>query len=293
MSAPPPAPPETVFYLDLLGFRSLAEGDGRPAVAALTAVAELFAPESPLHAVGEWTHRYALSDSVFLCHPAPGRAIVWAAQIARLLPKVSAGGEIVLVRGGMARGAVQHLRSVFGGSPEPANLLGVAVSQAVDLESKTGEKGPRVFVDESLAREVRASDPAIADWLLAPTPASGVWEILWLLPESPRRFEDNDAWRDLHWLVALALRLLGERGGHPRFGAHYRGFARLAARSLLRVADWAGQEVPQRNRLATVLPRRELVDVLDRTAGIPDFDALLLLEAADRLARVEVGPPAG
>jgi hypothetical protein len=287
-----PAPPETVFYLDLLGFRSLAEGDGRPAVEALTAVAELFAPDSPLHAVGEWSHRYALSDSVFLCHPSPGRAILWAAQTARRLPKVAAGGEIVLVRGGMARGEVRHLRSVFGGSNEPANLLGVAVSQAVDLESKTTEKGPRIFVDEHLAREAAARDPAIADWLLAPTPAPGVWDLLWLLPDSPRLLAKESAWRDLRWLTSLSLQLLADRGGHPRFGAHYRGFARLAVRSLLRIADWAGTPVPQRSRLAEMLPRRELVAVLDRTAGIPDLDALLLLDAADRLARVADEPSA-
>lgn len=281
---------ETVFYLDLLGFRSLAEGDGRSAVEALTAVAELFVPDSLLHQVGDWTHRYALSDSVFLTHPDPAEAIRWAAQTARRLPRNSAPGEIVLIRGGLAQGEVQHLRSVFGEASSPANLLGVAVSQAVDLEAKTGEKGPRIFVDESLAKAVADRDPSLAAWLLIPTPAPAIWEILWLLPKSPHRFEDDAAWDELGWLTALALELLADRGAHPRFGPHYRGFARLAARSLLRAADWVDPPIPHRERLAKMLPRRKLVEVLDKTSGIPDLDALLLLQASDRLARLADEP---
>lgn len=278
---------ETVFYLDLLGFRSLVEGDGRSAIKALTAVAEVLGAGSALHRVGNWAHRYALSDSVFLSDPDPANAIRWAAQTARMLTKASACR--VLIRGGVAQGEVQHLRSVFGESKAAANLLGVAVSQAVDLETKTGEKGPRIFVEEKLARELTASDPSLAAWLLVPTPAPEIWEILWLLPESPSHFAKKGTWNELRWLTTRALELLGERGGHPRFGPHYRGFARLAARSLQRIADWA-DPVPKRERVSEMLPRQQLVKVLDRTSGIPDLDALLLLQIADRLASAANAP---
>ena len=281
---------ETVFFLDLLGFRSMAEGDGRSAVEALTAVAEVFGRDSPLHEIGEWSHRYALSDSVFLTHPRPASAVAWAAETARMLLTASAGGEPVLIRGGMAHGAVQHLVSVFGQSQEPANLLGEAVVRAVGLESNPSEKGPRILVDERLATEVNDSHSAVGRWLLHPTASSGVSEILWPLPESPDDLGD-DTWSYLEWLTGCSLALFETRGGHARYGAHYRGFTRTVTQSLLRIADWTGSPaVSQRGRLAAILPRRRLVEILDRTSGIPELDALFLLNAADVLSRASGEP---
>jgi hypothetical protein len=283
---------ETVFFLDLLGFRSMTEGDGRSAVQALTTVAELYTPGSKLGEVGGWSHRYALSDSVFLTHPSPAPAVGWAAETARMILTASAGVELALVRGGMAHGAVQHLHGVFGQSGQPANLLGAAVSRAVELEAKTPEKGPRIFVEESLAKVVSTSHPVVGAWLLDPTAVSGVWEVLWPLPESPGNLGD-DAWRTLEWLTKISLALFEKRGGHARYGGHYRGFVRLVARSLLRIAEWTGSPaVPQRERVADLLPRRRLVEVLGRTSGIPELDALFLLDAADRLRLLSKEPHA-
>lgn len=93
--------------------------------------------------------------------------------------------EPLLVRGALAEGEVRHVKGIFLKSNDPANLVGQGVVDAVVLEQSSGLKGPRILIAEQLAREL---PQAFADWLLRPTSAPGVCEVLWLLPPDPASF---------------------------------------------------------------------------------------------------------
>lgn len=123
------------------------------------------------------------------------------------------------------------MRGVFLAS-EPGNLVGHAVVEAVMLEQASGLKGPRILLSERLAR---ATESSLRDWLLRPTSAPRVWEVLWPLPSTPADSSEYEA--SLQRLCEMALRLLA-LGGDAAFGAHYREFILLATRSIARLKDF-------------------------------------------------------
>jgi hypothetical protein len=259
---------EVVFYFDVLGFRARAAGDASAAVDALTALAAVLGAPPIANLTGRWAHRYSLSDSVFLTHPDPLAAVTQAATLVfTLVHHGASADDPVLVRGALASGPVTHLRGIFLTAPEPANLVGEGVLDAVRLE-QSGLAGPRVLVAERLARVVAARAAAVARWLLRPTSAPGVWEILWPLPARPEDLAGEAL--SLQDVAGLALRLLRRHGGAPGHGRHYRALFLLVLWSLERAARHVRQgaaslDLPVRD----LLPVAEVLDVCHTTSGLP------------------------
>lgn len=257
-------PREAVFYFDVLGFRQMAEGPSDGAVDALSDLAALLRHEHLFPEARMWSRRYALSDSVFLTQVDPTVAIEQASDLVFNLFQLNRARPF-LIRGAIAYGEVQHVKGVFLASDEPANLVGPAVVQAVVLEQASGLKGPRILLPESLAREAPA---ALREWLLRPTSAPGVWEVLWLLPSNPATVGDyEDGIRNI---CTTALELL-TLGGHATAGAHYREFVLLAARSLERLRQFTRDgRVHVKLPFGEWLPAAKVRSVLSTTSGLPD-----------------------
>jgi hypothetical protein len=274
-------PEEAVFYFDVLGFRQMAAGTAEHAVDALSDLAALLQHENLFPSARKWGHRYALGDSVFLTHSDPTVAIEQASDMVFNLFQLNLGKAApFLVRGAVAFGEVHHVKGVFLTTNEPANLVGHAVVEAVTLEQASGHKGPRILLSESLARRV---DTSRRHWLLRPTSAPGVWEILWLLPASPADitgYEDSIA-----GICDMAVHFLAS-GGHPVFGAHYREFAMLAARSVDRLRRFGEEGRAQVGRpLSSFLSAGKVRAVCEATSGLPgDYVAslLALIESFER-----------
>lgn len=274
---------ETVFYFDVLGFRQMAGGAAQSAVAALSDLAELLRSPAIAQQTEQWSHRYSLSDSVFLTHPDPVQALRQAGDLVFNLVSLNlTKDDPVLVRGALAHGEVRHLQGIFLSSEEPANLLGDAVVEAVKLEHSIGLKGPRIFLSERLAHTIAAADKALAEWQLCPTAAPGVWEVLWLLPSNPADFaQDELAVKDL---CDLALQLLRTKGGHAEYGAQYREFALLAGRCIERVEKFtkSGTVAPTLP-VATFLPVVAAREICDTTSGLPDEYVTQLLRLVESI----------
>src|ERR1700752_982700 len=213
---------EAVLYFDVLGFRAKAAGSGTSAVDALSALAQVLSASPMTALTSKWTHRYALSDSVFLTHADPLHAVRQAAALSfSVTPSPAAADEPVLVRGGIGFGPVRHVRGIFLTSAEPANLVGEGVLEAVRLE-QVGLKGPRLLLADALVRQLKTQDAELVRWLLRPTDAPGVWEVLWPLPDQPSALEGEEL--SIKDLCAHVVRLLRAHGGHPTYGEQYREF---------------------------------------------------------------------
>lgn len=255
---------EAVFYFDVLGFRQMAEGGSDGAVDALSDLAALLRHEHLLPGSQSWSHRYALGDSVFLTQSDPEAAIQQASDFVFNLFQLNRANPF-LIRGAVAYGQVEHVGGIFQTSDEPANLVGPGVIQAVTLEQASGLKGPRILISERLARSTPA---ALREWLLRPTSAPGVWEVLWLLPSSQAAVADYED--GIRGVCETALELL-PLGGHAIAGAHYREFVLLAARSLDRLRRHAKSggfrlKAPVKD----FLPASKLRGILGTTSGLPD-----------------------
>lgn len=280
---------ETVFYFDVLGFRQKSRGRGEAAVDALTDLASLLGTAAIAHLTGGWAHRYALSDSVFLTHEDPATAVRQAAVLffnivnltldggAPLLGrKEPAGEEPLLVRGALAEGEVRHLKGIFLESASPANLVGQGVVDAVALEQNSGLKGPRILISEQLARKL---PPDQADWLLRPTSAHGVWEVLWLLPPDTAGFSGDEMC--VKNICDRALRLLAKEGGDPVHGAHYREFLLLAVRSIERMKRAVAAGTLPAPVISSYFDAAAVEAACERTSGIPDEYAATLLRLVE------------
>lgn len=270
---------ETVFYFDVLGFSQMAKGDATKAVDALTDLSTLLWEPTISHIMKPWSHRYALSDSVFLIDNDPIVALENARHLVfNLVNFNSKQDHPVLVRGALAFGGVKHLKGIFL-TKEAANVVGPAVVRAVELEKSL--KGPRIFLAEDLARRIEEASPKLFQWLLRPTEASGVWEVLWVLPMTPEGFGAESTY--IADICDCALRLLQAHGGHPEYGAHYREFVLLCARSIERarpLVTWEVDIVPARGYLPTDRVRQ----VCEGVSGLPDafVSHLLALVAGTR-----------
>lgn len=274
-----------MFYFDVLGFRHMAGGTADAAVDALSDLAEILRIPQIFDRTGEWSHRYALGDSVFLTCEDPVEALRHAGELVFNLVQLSAAGEeATLIRGALAFGEVRHVRGVFLTASEAANLVGDAVVEAVTLAEAHGLRGPRILLADVLARTIADSDPELAAWQLRPTSAPGVWEVLWILPPDRSQFVQEEL--AVSEICKLALRLLRRRGGHPVYGAHYRELALLAGRSIERVATfakrgWIAPKLP----LAMFLPEAEVTELFDMTSGLPDEYVAQLLRLVEAIAR--------
>jgi hypothetical protein len=276
---------ETVFYFDVLGFRQLAGGNAQGAVDALSALAGVLQSPALVQQTAQWSHRYALSDSVFLTQSDPVQALYQAGDLVFNLVSLNlTKDEPVLVRGALAHGEVRHLKGIFLSSNEPANLVGDAVVEAVALEHAGDMKGPRIFLSEGLVQTIAAADPALAEWLLRPTVTPGVWEVLWLLPSTPAEFsQDEQVVKDL---CDLSLQLLKTKGGHLQYGAHYREFALLAGRCIERVEKFTKRGVLTLSvPLSTFLPFTAIREIGNVTSGLPDEYISQMLRLAESLTR--------
>jgi hypothetical protein len=276
---------ETVFYFDVLGFRQLAEGSAQRAVDALSTLAEVLQSPAIIQQTEQWTHRYALSDSVFLTQADPVHALRQASDLVFNLVSLNLTKDNpVLVRGALAHGEVRHLKGIFLSSQEPANLVGDAVVEAVGLEHAGDMKGPRIFLSERLVQMIATADPALVKWLLRPTVTPGVWEVLWLLPSTPAEFSQDE--QVVKNLCDLSLQLLKTKGGHPHYGAHYREFALLAGRCLERVKTFASSGVFTLTASSTTfLPMTAIREITNMTSGLPDEYVSQLLRVVEALGR--------
>lgn len=275
---------EAVFYFDVLGFRQMAAGAAGDAVDALSDLAALLQHEKVFPEANKWSHRYALSDSVFLTHADPTLALRQASDLVFNLFQLNLHNRSApfLVRGAVTYGEVHHLKGVFLASEEPANLVGHAVVEAVMLEQTSGLKGPRILVSESLARDTESS---LREWLLRPTSAPGAWEILWLLPASPADVADYED--SLAGICEMALSLL-KNGGHAAFGAHYREFVMLAARSLERLHEFAKQGRAHVARpWSSFLPAGRVRSECGATSGLPDEYVRSLMGVVESFEKAE------
>lgn len=274
---------ETVFYFDVLGFRHMAGGTAQTAMTALSDLAELLRSPAIAQQTEHWSHRYTLSDSVFLTHPDPAQSLRQAGDLVFNLVSLNlTKDDPVLVRGALAHGEVRHLKGIFLSSEEPANLVGDAVVEAVKLEQTAGLKGPRIFVPERLTHTIAAADKALSEWQLRPTSAPGVWEVLWVLPSNPADFaQDELAVKDL---CDLALQLLKTKGGHAEYGAQYREFALLAARCIERVEKFANSgALTMTLPVATFLPVTAVKEIGNTTSGLPDEFMTQLLRLVESI----------
>lgn len=275
---------ETVFYFDVLGFGHKAMGSSESAVDALESLAILLGTDAIGHLTGRWDGQYALSDSVFLTHKSAETAVRQAAiLVSNLVSMTPAGDEPLLVRGALVHGAVRHLKGIFLKNQERANLVGPAVVEAVALEESSGLKGPRIMVAEDL---VRTLPPSLVGWLLRPTSASAVWEVLWLLPVDPSGIENDAVY--IRTFCAQALALLRTHGGNPVYGAHYREFLLLAARSAKRISEFeeAGK-IP--TPPVTFFRRSEVSATCEATSGLPEDYVAKLMRVIESIPQAEKG----
>lgn len=274
---------ETVFYFDILGFRQKALGRAQDAVDALTDLATLLGTPAIAHLMGPWGGRYALSDSVFLTHESPEMAVRQAATLVFNLVNMSlTQDEPLLVRGALVQGEVRHLKGIFLKSSEPANLVGQAAVDAVALEEGSGLKGPRILLSEELARSL---PPSLVAWLLRPTSAPGVWEVLWPLPVEPKGVVDDAM--EIKNLCDRALALLGTRGGHPTYGAHYRELLLLTVRCAARIARFRREEALQLPPMSPFFTRAGVLAACEATSGISDEYVTTLMRLVERC---DIGP---
>jgi hypothetical protein len=280
---------ETVFYFDVLGFRQKSKGQGEAAVDALTDLARLLGTAAIAHLTGDWAHRYALSDSVFLTHEDPATAVRQAAVLffniasltlnddaPLLVPEEPADDEPLLVRGALAEGEVRHLKGIFLESAGPANLVGQGVVDAVTLEQGSGLKGPRILIAEQLVRKLPS---ALADWLLRPTSAPGVWEVLWLLPPDPASFSGDEMY--VKNICDRALRLLAKKGGDREHGVHYREFLLLAVRSIERMRRAVAAGTLPAPVISSYFDAAAVEAACEKTSGIPDEYAATLMRLVE------------
>lgn len=276
---------ETVFHFDVLGFRHMAGGTARAAVEALSDLAELLRSPAIAQQTAQWSHRYSLSDSVFLTHPDPVQAVRQARDLVFTLAHADVTrAEPVLVRGALACGEIYHVPGIFLTSDEPANLVGEPVMEAILLEHASGLKGPRIFVSEHFMQTITITDHRFAEWQLRPTAASGVWEVLWLLPTDPDAlYREEHAVQEV---CQLALRLLKRNGGHREYGAQYRAFALLAGRCVERMEKWG-----RNGQVTLTLPLTEFLsvaavkEICDTTTGLPDEYVTELLRLVESIGR--------
>ncbi len=276
---------ETVFYFDVLGFRHMVGGTADAAIDALSDLAEILRIPEIFNRTGQWSHRYALSDSVFLTREDPVEALRQASELVfNLVHLGAANPEPTLVRGALGFGEVRHLRGIFLTTNEPANLVGEAVVEAVALSDAHGLKGPRIFLSDALSRTIASSDPDLAEWQLRPTSTPDVREVLWILPPEPSQFVQDEL--AVSEICQLGLRLLRQNGGHPIYGAHYREFALMAARCIERAAKFAkiGRLAP-RLPLTTFLPAAEVKAVFDTTSGFPEEYVAHLVQLVESIGR--------
>jgi hypothetical protein len=183
-----------VFFFDVLGFSARIREDTASAIDALSDLAAILATDEIARRTGRWEHRYALSDSVFLTHRSAATALRLAGDLMFNLSTFGlAQGRPTLVRGGVAFGAVEHVRNVFLTEvTQPANLVGPAVLEAIELEG-TG-KGPRVFLGRELVASVQAAESALVEWLVREDRGNAP-ELLWLLPTGgPETFSADEEW---------------------------------------------------------------------------------------------------
>ncbi len=276
---------EAVFYFDVLGFRHMAGGAADAAIDALSDLAEILRIPEIFNQTGEWSHRYALGDSVFLTRQDPVEALRHASELVFTLVQLSAAGrEPTLVRGALAFGEVRHVKGIFLATNEPANLVGEAVVEAVALSEPYGLKGPRIFLSDVLARDIADSDPELAEWQLRPTETPGVWEILWILPPEPSQFVQDEL--AVNEVCKLGLRLLRQNGGNLFYGAHYREFAVMAGRCIERVAKFLKSgRLSAKLPLATFLPAGQLKEIFDTTSGLSDEYVAHLLRLVESIGR--------
>jgi hypothetical protein len=271
---------EAVFYFDVLGFRQMADTASARAVDVLGDLAALLQDQGLSLNRQKWHRRYALSDSVFLTHGNATTTLVQASDLVFNLFQLTRKRPFLL-RGGIAYGKVQHVKGVFLTSKEPANLVGSAVVEAVQLEQSSGLKGPRILLSERLARSVKDS---IREWLLRPTSAAGVWEVLWLLPSRPSEVAE---YQDGMLCICETALDLARFGGQPTVGAHYREFLLLMARCLTRLRKFVGEgRVRITIPLARFLPADKVRRTLDAISGVPDEYCSSLLTMIDSLSDV-------
>jgi hypothetical protein len=276
---------ETVFYFDVLGFRHLASVAAQAAMDVFSTLTELLQRPTIVQQTQQWSHRYSLSDSVFLTHSDPVQALRQARELVFNLVRLNVTrNEPVLVRGALACGEIYHVRGIFLTSDEPANLVGKPIVEAVTLEHSSGLKGPRILLSEELVQSITAMDRALAEWQLHPTSTPGVWEVLWLLPSNPADFPREE--RVVKDVCQLALSLLKTRGGHPQYGIHYRAFVMLTARCIDRVKKFSKNgRIAATPALNTFVTTAAVKEICDTTSGLPDeyvTELLHLVESIDR-----------
>ena len=162
---------------------------------------------------------------------------------------------------------MKHVRGIFLTSDEPANLVGDGVLEAVRLE-QVGLKGPRLFLADALVRRLETQDRQLVRWLLRPTAAPGVWEVLWPLPDGPAALEGDEL--TIKDLCVLAIRLLRPHGGQPNYGEHYREFLLLVSRSIERAARYVrAKKASVRLALSDFIPRADVEEAVESTSGLP------------------------
>lgn len=150
---------------------------------------------------------------------------------------------------------------------------------AVALEEGSGLKGPRILLSEEMARSL---PPHLVDWLLRPTSAPGIWEVLWPLPTDPKDVV-NDA-SCIKELSDRALALLRTHGGHPSYGAHYRELLLLTARCAARITRLCREEAITLPPMSPFLTRAGVLASCEATSGIPDeyvTSLMRLVESTD------------
>ena len=260
---------EAVFYFDILGFREMPGETAAQAVEALNDLATILGQPQLLQSTAKWKRAYALSDSVFLTHDDPIEALALAGELVFNLVGLNVrSADPVFVRGGVGVGEVRHVGSILSSSSTPANLIGEGVVRAVRLAEGHGLKGPRIFLAEETARLVEGSLPNAAEWQLAPTAVSGVWELLWLLPRQAADWPQEELW--VSDICNLAVRLLSEKGSHPGYGEHYRELFLLAARSVERIRIGAAKGTLEvKAPLDGFFPVPLMDEIFESTTGLP------------------------
>lgn len=283
-----------VFYFDVLGFSGLAGGDNDGA--AVDVLIDLASCLSlpPLQALTQrWEHRYGLSDSVFLIHSDPHKALAQAADLAFNLFELSRGEDPegskapILIRGGLGFGTVTHLRGIFEPEdPQPRNLVGPGVLEAVQLE-QVGLSGPRILLRDTLVATLQKGDyeGKALQGLLRPTEIGETWEVLWPLPVHDKRLESCSD--ELAGIQEQALRNLEKHGGHPVYGAHYRELVLLVARSIERFVTWLEEEAKTQvpSVVDELVPLTRIQQILDSTPGLPPLFVLQWRALLERTRR--------
>jgi hypothetical protein len=223
--------------------------------------------------MGPWASRYALSDSVFLTHADAETAVRQAGTLVfNLVNMTLTQDQPLFVRGAVASGEVKHVKGIFLESAKPANLVGQAVVDAVDLAEGAGLKGPRIFLSEPLARSFPAP---LVSWVLRPTSSSGVWDVLWPLPSDPS--EVPNCAMEIKNLCDKALALLRTYGGNPSYGAHYRELLLLLARCVERITRFEKRRALAIPPMAAFLISDEVSAACEAISGLPeDYVATLV-----------------